>query len=193
MTKSFSPNRRETMLGLLAVASAGMAACKEKQPDVYTMDGVAEHKLGEPFLGGKEMALLSALAGTIIPKTDTPGAVEAGVPETIQDLLSNWSDGDVRTYWRTGLKSFTDYFANDGSSVFADMSAEDQFSVLSKLDKGVFAGSIDLPIYRDFKQAIAGAYYMSEAGATQELAYDPVPGDFKGCIDFSEVGKAWAT
>lgn len=176
-------NRRETMLSLLAVASAGMAAgCKDKtatQPS-----GESKFKIGDPFLNASEMALLTTAAGLIIPKTDTPGADEAGVQDTIQDLLSNWTDGDVRSYWREGIKSISKHF---------DMAAEDKAASLSALDSGVYSKKIDLPFYHDFKQAIVGAYYMSEAGATEELAYDPVPGDFKGCIDFSEVGKAWAT
>jgi len=34
---------------------------------------------------------------------------------------------------------------------------------------------------------------MTEVGADEELIYDPVPGDFQGCIPFEDVGRAWAT
>jgi len=35
-------------------------------------------------------------------------------------------------------------------------------------------------------------YCESEAGATEHLEWNPVPGPFRGCIDFEEVGKTWA-
>ncbi len=183
-------NRRETMLSLLAVATAGLVACKDKQTDSEIKEAVEGYKVGDPFLNGSEMALLTSIAGLIIPDTDTPGAVKAGVPDMIQDLLSNWGDDSVRTYWRAGLKSVADHF---GGAEFASMGADQQVKDLSILDSGVYGGSVKLPFYKDLKQAIAGGYYMSEVGATQELVYDPVPGDFLGCIEFSEIGKAWAT
>jgi len=43
------------------------------------------------------------------------------------------------------------------------------------------------------KRTIATAYYMSEVGASEELNYDPVPGDWRADVPFSEIGKAWAT
>ena len=36
------------------------------------------------------------------------------------------------------------------------------------------------------------AYFTSEEGAKNALAYDPIPGEWSACIDLSEVGKAWA-
>ncbi len=181
--------RRETMLSLLAIASTSLVACKDNAGDIKK--NVGGFKLGDPFLNGSEMALLTAIAGLIIPNTDTPGAVEAGVQDTIQELLSNWGEDDVRSYWRGGLKAVSGKFGDVDD--FVELPVEKQMELLGALDKGVYKDEIDLPFYKDLKRAVVGAYYMSEAGATQELAYDPVPGDFKGCIDFDEIGKAWAT
>ena len=36
-------------------------------------------------------------------------------------------------------------------------------------------------------------YFTSKPGATITLRYDPVPGDFKGCVPMKEIGRAWAT
>lgn len=194
MTKMV-PNRRQAMMGLLAVATAGMAVgCKEKE-DHYSPQKRSD---AEPDSGGflsvSEFALLSALAQTIIPKTDTAGAMEAGVPDTLQELLTGWGDDDVRTYWRAGLTNLDDHFKTaKGGGVFAELGAKKQLSLLDSYDKAVYKNDIKDGFYKDMKQTIATAYYMSEPGATEELAYDPVPGEFKGCIPFSDVGKAWAT
>jgi len=66
-------------------------------------------------------------------------------------------------------------------------------NVLTKYDNDVFTGRTENKFYRDIKQTIATAYYMSELGATEELHYEPVPGEWRGDVPFSEIGKAWAT
>src|SRR5688500_20244655 len=37
-----------------------------------------------------QMALVTALADTILPKTETPGAVEVGVPAFVDLLFAEW-------------------------------------------------------------------------------------------------------
>jgi len=36
-------------------------------------------------------------------------------------------------------------------------------------------------------------YYTSEAGATTELAFNPVPGRYDGNVDFATLGKQWTS
>ena len=194
MTKGLKLNRRVAMQSLLAVATASLVACGETKDAETPVETKAPAKSWGKFLNANEMALLTTVAGLIIPQTDTPGAVEAGVPDTIQELLSGWGADDVRDHWRAGLTSVSDYFQTvEGGGDFKALSAEQQVVLLGALDTGVYKNEIEMPFYKDLKSTIATAYYMSEPGATEELEYDPVPGDFKGCIDFSEVGKAWAT
>ncbi|HMR57922.1 MAG TPA: gluconate 2-dehydrogenase subunit 3 family protein, partial [Cyclobacteriaceae bacterium] len=42
-------------------------------------------------------------------------------------------------------------------------------------------------------ELVLAGYFSSEPGATQALQYNPVPGPFRGCVPYAEVGKAWAT
>lgn len=181
--------RREAMQLLLATAGAGaLAACGSKAGDAE-----APVFQGGEFLNAGEMALMSALAQTIIPATDTPSAVEAGVPQTLQDLVSNWGDNGLRVYWREGLKVLNKHFLNaEGGGQFSNLTEPKQYALLNAYDEAVYKGDIDNGFYKDLKHTIAQAYYMSEIGASEELNYDPVPGDFLGDIPFADVGKAWA-
>ncbi|NNC37240.1 MAG: gluconate 2-dehydrogenase subunit 3 family protein [Acidimicrobiales bacterium] len=190
--------RRDAMKMLLAISASGaLAACGDQSKTDTKQDGedpLLKYAEAGKFLSMQEMAFLTAMAATIIPRTDTPGAVEAGIPQTIQDLLSTWGDDTVRQYWRSGLQSVQAGLKGaDGSNDFATLAANAREAVLAKFDAGVYANTIENDFYKDFKSTIGSAYYMSETGATEELIYDPVPGDFKGCIPFSDVGKAWAT
>ena len=193
MMSKLNEGRRDTIKALLAISAAGaLAACKPKNRDdskglsgnrdlVYAAKG--------QFFNAKELVFLSAVAQTIMPKTDTAGAVEAGVPETIQSLVSEWGDDSFRSYWRAGLRGIS----NELEGNFATLSAVDRQVKLADYDSKVFSNTIEDKFYKDMKHTIVTAYYMSEPGATEELHYDPVPGDFRGCVPFSEIGKAWAT
>ena len=51
----------------------------------------------------------------------------------------------------------------------------------------------DPSFWRIMKELTLLGYYWSEAGATQELKYDPVPGKWEACVPFEDIGKTWAT
>ena len=48
------------------------------------------------------------------------------------------------------------------------------------------------PAYAKFKYLVLVGYYHSDVGATQELRYELVPGAWRGCVPFSEIGRATA-
>ena len=194
-------DRREIIKGLLAVSAAGgLASCaREDRPAPRRAPSgdlsypLEAHKRGE-FLDPAELALLAAVAQTIIPQTDTAGAVEAGVPGTLQALLSDWGDDAMRGTWRRALRLMEHELDEAVGGRFATASQDAREAALAPLDAAVFAGERDeLSAYKDLKFTIATAYYMSEPGATEELRYEPLPGRWDGCIPFEEVGRTWAT
>jgi len=188
-------DRRDMMKALLAVgASSALVACGEKAaPKSSGPSGDNFAKAGA-FFSGREMAIIGALANTIIPDTDTPGAVAAGVPDVIQNLASEWATPDARAGWRAVVDGVNSQLG-EGERGFAELPAEAQNTALAAFDAAAYGdGATDLHKgYRDVKSTIATAYYMSEVGATQELRYEAVPGEWKGCIPFSDVGRTWAT
>ena len=184
-------NRRHALQGLLAISAAGaLAACGRRDTlvdDARTL-GDTEFATIKGFFSNEEMALLTALSDTIIPATDTPGAVAAGVPATLQGLATDWADGKYRAYWRGGLRDL-----NKVLPEFQTLDAVKREEVLGAYDAAVFSGKTKDQFYRDIKSTIARAYYMSEPGASLELAYEAVPGEFKGCVPLADYPKAWAT
>jgi hypothetical protein len=190
MTK-LKATRRNAIQGLLAISAAGaLASCGSKtaQAEGETELGDAEFASFKGFFTDSEMAMLTALADTIIPTTDTPGAVEAGVPAELQSLATLWGDDNYRAYWRKGVRALTktlpDFTGKDPAAREAQLGA---------YDAKVFGGQTNDGFYRDMKSTIATAYYMSEPGATLELAYEPVPGEWKGCVPLADYPKTWAT
>ncbi len=190
---TISLDRRDMFKGLLAISGAGaLAACgAANAPN----EGAAEPAEGDAagFFNAAEMAQIAVLADTIIPATETGGAVAAGVPDTLQSLATDWGDDGFRTYWRDGLKALISKLESGEGTSFTEASPEERQSILSAYDAGVFDGETDDGFYRDFKGTVVQAYYMSEIGASEELAYEPVPGDFIGCVELSDYPKTWAT
>jgi hypothetical protein len=189
-------NRRSAMASMLAISAAGaLAACGQGGTEAPTVKPTTDLSFASEgaFFSASEMAFLASLSETIIPETDTAGAISAGVPETLQDMASNYADDLTRLYWRDGIAGLNAQFKKSGGKDFADQLTALQRSALVRYDADVFDGATENQFYRDIKSTIVQAYYMSEPGATEELAYEPVPGEWIGCVPLSEFPKTWAT
>lgn len=181
--------RRDALKMLLAISAVGATACAgegsgEKRGSV---------KPAAKTLSAAQLTLLTALTDTIIPRTDTPGAVDAAVPEALASLYADWGNEEFRSYWSGGLDALGKTLMIMGGQDFARMNGNQREALLSKYDADVFDGKVDNPFYKDMKQTTATAYYMSEPGATEELIYEAVPGEWKGCVPFADIGRTWAT
>ena len=189
-------DRRDMFKSLLALSAVGaVSACGGAQETASTDEATETpaEASASGFFNASEMAFIAAISDTIIPTTDTPGAVAAGVPETIQALATDWGNDDFRTYWRNGLTNLGGALTDQAGGEFGSLDPEQKLAALSAYDASVFDGQTDDGFYRALKATIVQAYYMSEPGATEELAYEPVPGEWIGCVPLSEFPKTWAT
>src|SRR2546425_10951005 len=91
-------NRREVLLLL-----AGTGAI----PDQLLAIGRTVHKRARVgtlrALNAHQNETVATIAELIIPKTDTPGAREAGVPAFIDVMLADWAGDDQRQMFTAGL------------------------------------------------------------------------------------------
>src|SRR2546430_12566866 len=91
-------NRREVLLLL-----AGTGAI----PDPLLAIGRTVHKRVRAgtlrALDAHQNETVATIAELIIPKTDTPGAREAGVPAFIDVMLADWADDDHRQQFTAGV------------------------------------------------------------------------------------------
>ena len=186
-------NRRGLMATLLAISASGaLPACSNNERQSVT-DSDLDYATPTTFFTEVEMVFLAAIADTIIPDTETMGAVGAGVPERLQDLASVWGNNDFRRYCRVGIRDLNSALKSSSGSEFVDLDLWGRTSALNEYDANVFDGAIEDGFYRDLKSTIIDAYYKSEVGASEELAYEPVPGEWIGCVPLSDFPKTWAT
>ena len=57
----------------------------------FTFEALAKAAKKPQLLDPGKFALLTAVADTIVPRTATPGAIDAGVPATFDAMLRNWA------------------------------------------------------------------------------------------------------
>jgi len=141
------------------------------------------------FLDLDKSLIVGDVAELIIPKTDTPGAKEAKVDRFIDAILGAWEAKD-REKFILGLEDFNTESTKQFKKGFAKCSLEEQTQVLDALVKD--SENKDIHIFKSMRELTVLGYCSSEEGATTLLTYDPVPGPYKGCIDFSEVGATYA-
>ncbi|MEY3050387.1 MAG: hypothetical protein RLY31_172 [Bacteroidota bacterium] len=148
------------------------------------------------FLTPQEGSLLDAIVDRIIPRTDTPGALDAGVPAFIDTMLAEFYQDQEKKLIRDGLaQADADARAAHGAG-FATLPSEQQDEILRGYDADAYAegrARNDKHFFRLLKELTVLGFCTSEVGATEFLRYEPVPGQYKGCIPFEEVGVTWAT
>jgi hypothetical protein len=145
------------------------------------------------------------LAEMIIPRTDTPGAIDADVPHFIELMVSDWYTDRERKIYFDGLESLHIFCREKYMQDFISATSEQQIAALEDAErkneqyKPVKSKNIlskeedeDKPFFGKLKELTVLGYYSSEQGATQELNYNPMPMRY-GDIDFVDVGKQWSS
>jgi gluconate 2-dehydrogenase gamma chain len=150
------------------------------------------------FFTEDQAVLISQLAEVIIPRTDTPGAKETGVPSFIEQVVKDCYTPEEQTKFADGLLAFDEEAKKQAGDSFVDLDPAAQNEFANKLYKQGFEtvqGGGEKPFIMKMKELTLTGFFTSEPGATQVLQYEAVPGSYKGCIPLSEAGngKTWAT
>ncbi len=145
------------------------------------------------LLNADQLLILRDLSETIIPTTDTPGAIAAGVHDFINVYAPVCLDHLEQKQLLTSLDSLTQHSLQHFNKIFVYLSPTEKLDLLTQMEKGHLPFSnTDRTHIKLIKSLVTFAYYTSQIGATQELAYLPIPGGYKGNVKFNEVGRAWA-
>jgi gluconate 2-dehydrogenase gamma chain len=153
------------------------------------------------FLTQDQASLVSEVAEIIIPKTDTPGAKDTGVPAFIDSILKDVYSAEDQKRFTDGLAAFDEEAQKAYGDAFVDLEPAQQQEHVKKLHDAAIQTERDTdpapkrPFILMMKELTMLGFFTSEPGATQVLQYDAVPGAYKGCIPLTEAGngKTWAS
>jgi glucoside 3-dehydrogenase (cytochrome c) hitch-hiker subunit len=151
------------------------------------------------FLTPDEMSIVTAMSDQIIPRTDTPGAIDVGVPSYVDRMLAGYYQARERDIFRQGMRAVMTDAAEYGGKPFAELTSDQQVKLMTEYDRLAYdqnrrvAADPKQPphFFRLMKELTIIGYCTSEAGATKFLKYAAIPGPYRGDIPYSEVGKAW--
>jgi len=180
------PERRKLLrqaLGLMGCAAVtpSLAASLEHVRQVAQEKGrflpIAEGTRPQ-FFTKPEFESLSTLVELILPRTDTPGAKDAGVPWYL-DIIVN-ADSELRTTFRQGLEWLETRSRQEFGSSFTGSTQDQQVKLL----ESTLPANADGHAFFDTVKAMTlVGYYSSEIGLREELHYigDEYLPEFKGC------------
>jgi len=175
-------NRRALLFG--AVFLVGGAAALTR----FARDSRSDGATG--VLPGAQFALLEVVTDVMIPATDTPGALAAGVPAFVRVMLEEWASVATRAEILGVLEAIEKSAWIRRGASFNQLPPDQRHELLRDFDAAAIVLE-DQP-YRKFKSLVMAGYYHSEIGATQELRYELVPGTWRSCLPLDEIGRASA-
>jgi hypothetical protein len=142
-----------------------------------------------PFLDAHIGTLVSAVADTFIPLTDTPGAVQVGVPASFDTLMREWASPPHRAAYLAALAAIDAEAQAKAGKPFALLAPAQRKAVLAPYDARLLATNMP---YAALKDLMVNLYYLSEPGATVELRYEHSPGVWEASIPLTPGTRAWA-
>ncbi len=154
---------------------------------------------------------ITKLIDIIIPKTDTPGAIELNLNKFIDLYINEVWPGEIKMVFLSGLdKCLTDSKSStEGLKLLLDKTfkIDEQISdnyddLISDYQEQIELGykaSIDQNILeylflKKLRDITVMSFKINEYVAKNLMDYSPIPGDYKGCVDLRETtgGKAWS-
>lgn len=120
-------------------------------------------KVKPGYFSQADFDVVTRIAGLIIPATDTPGAIEAGVPAYIDSVVGG--NKQLQEIFRAGLAPLVGFVALTGERQVALLT-----SWSNAVDKGNAKGA-GPEFFQAIKNLTADGYYTSYAGLVEELHY----------------------
>jgi len=180
MTRREAIQRAALLLGA-AISPSILAGVTSAQP----VRGVAGAK--PVFLNARQFAIAGAVAERILPRTDTPGALDVGVPAFIDLMYGRFMTEPERRTFEMGLAEVDAASMSRHRQAFDRLNPAQQDAVLKILAEASQAK--EKTFFHQLKEMTLLGYFTSEPIAKHVLHYEPVPGRFQGCIPLSAVGN----
>jgi hypothetical protein len=136
-------------------------------------------------LSAAQMAEVRSLADTILPRTDTPGALDVGAPEFFDLLLAEWySDNDKEALLR-GLDALTERCRGENGKAIAELEPDARAAFALSVDGK--RGDLSSPegAYARMKENLVFAFLTSEPIGKMTSTMPIRPGRFDGCVPVS--------
>ena len=171
------------------------------------------------LFSASDIALLDEIAETILPKTTTPGAKDAGCGAQMAVQITDCYNAQEQGWFVDGLKQLRARSQQEFKLDFMQLSKEQRHQLLVTLDAEAKARTAAIYAANDSTNARANAaasktakavdntphyftllkqltlfvFFTSKVGATEVLRYSAIPGKYDGNLPYKKGDRAWAT
>lgn len=189
---------RREMLKIMAASLGGGIALPES----------AFAKMGEPFdpseltfFRPSQRAQVAMIAEAIIPRTETPGAIDAGVPGWIEVIVKDCLEPEDQDIITAGISDLMRRCQKQHGKDIGQLSGTEQVAFLTKMHKETLAEKRQAQkegknprrtFLEQFKELTKFCFCSSELGSTEAFEFIFVPGKWVGSMPLKPGQKAWA-
>lgn len=136
-----------------------------------------------------QMALVSSLADAMIPRTETPGATDVGVPDWVNLIVSDYYTDAERGPFVIGLDAIAAQVRGAGAETFLSLASDAQDRLLTALDRPDDRQAPAARAFSRLKGLVVHGYFSSERVQKEVLKVEIMPGRFEGAAPMSPPGK----
>ena len=155
------------------------------------------------FLSIEHAELLATLVDSILPRTNTPGGLDVKVDMFMDLVFSELYNEEGKKNILADLNAFDEKCRTKFGNRFSELTDAQRVEIMNaeeasnaKFNGGVWGTAVgkQAPVgfYRSMKSLVLWGYFSSEEIGRDVLNYDPVPGDYQGCLPLSGIGNQWS-
>jgi hypothetical protein len=125
------------------------------------------------------MALVRAVADTILPRTTSPSATDVGVEHFVNVIVAEYSKDDERTAFLAGLDAIDARAKTESGAPFRDLAPDARGKMIESLERGA-RNAEPAQTYWRLKGLVVHGYFTSEPVMKEVLKVEVMPGRFEG-------------
>ena len=168
-----------------------LQSCGREEPDL---------DWSPQYFTNEEARFVTAYVDTLLPRTDTPGGLDVGVPAFIDRVMAATAvEGDEPSPLQTGILEFDEGARTQYGMPFYELDATQRGELFTaaegvapRYNPQVWGTAVGeqppVGFYRSLKSMALWGYLSSEKIGTEVLHYVPVPGGYDGCVDLASLG-----
>lgn len=201
-------NRREflqcatLLISGIGASKMGWALSEEQQVYLATAPNFTDREID--YFTPAQRELVAAIAETIIPRTDTPGAIDANVPRYIEIMVAEWLNDEERAIFNNGLSQLQEHTQQELGMTFVQLDVEARTQVLEGLEAAASDSSwydlgnvrrefiSDAPFICQIKELTVWGFFTSEVGGTEVLRSNIMPMRFDGEYPLASDDSSWS-
>ena len=169
-------NRRD----LLKNGVYGLAGVTLSSTLISTLQScISIEKYSPLYFSKTEFSLLSNIVDFLIPKTETPGALDMKVPQFIDIIISETYNNESKNNFSNKLKLLIKDFKSNNIDLSDYNSMKSKFVI-------DFNNKTHQEIYNQIRDLTVWGFKTSKEIALNVLNYNPIPGYQLGCVDIDK-------